>query len=151
MQLYFYVCVMSGFLVIVSLAIRMHYICSKRIDIFLLKATNKITMSSFLNLKICLREKCIFQSVRWLCVSLNHCINVSITRATLQNLEDLVSTLVTSLERLWTRDICTQADFENVVKSLRHQLVAMAMGTRCPLTSPRIEVKVSHDRTCEKQ
>lgn len=49
---------------------------------------------------------------------------------------------MTSLESLKSRDVCTPNDFEHIVKSLRYQLVAMAMGTRCPLSTPRIEVQV---------
>jgi L-arabinose isomerase len=59
-----------------------------------------------------------------------------------QNLEDLVSTVTLAVERLKSRGHCTPADYENVTKSLRYQLVAMAMGYMCQQSTPRIEVKV---------
>ncbi|XP_052285581.1 uncharacterized protein LOC127881606 isoform X4 [Dreissena polymorpha] len=57
------------------------------------------------------------------------------------NLEDLVSSLVSAIERLWSRDLVTSSDFEHVMKGLRYQLVAMAMGHMCRQATPRIEVK----------
>ncbi|XP_052781977.1 uncharacterized protein LOC128218359 isoform X2 [Mya arenaria] len=57
------------------------------------------------------------------------------------NLEDLVTSLVSAIERLWSCDMVTTSDFEQVMKGLRYQLVAMAMGHMCRQSTPRIEVK----------
>lgn len=47
-----------------------------------------------------------------------------------------------AVERLKARGQCTSNDYEDVMKSLRYQLVAMAMGYMCQHSTPRIEVKV---------
>ncbi|XP_053377512.1 uncharacterized protein LOC123530427 isoform X3 [Mercenaria mercenaria] len=57
------------------------------------------------------------------------------------NLEDLVTFVTQAVERLKSLSHCTPADYENVMKGLRYQLVAMAMGYMCQQSTPRLEVK----------
>ena len=59
-----------------------------------------------------------------------------------QNLDDLVNSLVKALERRRSSGSCTKTDYENVMKGLRYQLVAMAMAYMCRQSTPRIEIQV---------
>lgn len=61
---------------------------------------------------------------------------------TFQSLEELITSVTQATSRLLSRGHCTPADYENVTRSLRYQLVAMAMGYMCQQSTPRIEVKV---------
>ena len=63
-----------------------------------------------------------------------------------QSLEDLVNSLIKALERQRSRGPCTREDYENVMKGLRYQLVAMAMSYMCRQSTPRIEIQVSRAR-----
>ncbi|KAL4226885.1 hypothetical protein ACF0H5_014863 [Mactra antiquata] len=57
------------------------------------------------------------------------------------HLDDLVTSVTLAVKQLKSHGLSTPQDYEGVLKSLRYQLVAMAMGYMCRQSTPRIQVK----------